>query len=334
MKWYEKEGSCGDIVVSSRIRLARNLKEYPFPSRLTEAAEKELLGKLSAFLLQNPGFRYLTLDGGDDNAIGALVEQHLISPELAGKRSGCGVVFSEDEHISVMLNEEDHIRLQVLGSGFCLKECLEEADRLDDALERQFAYAWNERLGYLTCCPTNLGTGLRASVMLHLPALTETGEIRSVVSTLGKLGFAVRGLYGEGSSAVGCLYQVSNQLTLGPTEAETLERLESAVHSAIDRERSLRTELQKRDPDWLADRCWRAYGLLKNARRLSTAEAMKLLSDLRMGIGAEQTPQVETAVLNNLLRLIQPHMLAANAGKALNEQERDRARAELLRSAI
>ena len=334
MKWYEIEGDCGDVAVSSRVRLARNLKDYPFPARLTASAAKEILDKLSAFLVKQPGYRFLDLGQTEPVTAGALVEKHLISPELAGKGAGCGVVLSEDESVSVMINEEDHLRLQVLGSGLCLKDCWAKADQLDDLLEADFAYAWDDRLGYLTHCPTNLGTGLRASVMLHLPAHTETGEIRSLIATLTKLSFAVRGLYGEGSAAAGSLYQISNQQTLGPTEAETLERLETAVRSTIERERALRAKIAEENPDWLSDRAWRAYGLLKYARRVSSGEAMSLLSDLRMGVGAEGAPQAAIAVLNGLLSRIQPNQLSAAAGKPLSEVERDRARAALLRDSI
>ena len=333
MKWYESGGDWGDIVVSSRVRLARNLSDYPFPARLSASGAGEILEKVSG-CLQNEDLRFLDLSTLNPDQRGALVERHLISPELAGKGGSCGVCISEDEHISVMINEEDHLRIQVLGSGLCLNSCLETASALDDRLEQQLPYAWDERLGYLTHCPTNLGTGLRASVMLHLPAHQESGEIRSLIAGLTKLGFAVRGFYGEGSAAAGGLYQISNQMTLGPTEQETVERLEKAVCSTVERERALRKLLWEKDPLWHNDKVWRAYGLLKHARRISSSEAMELLSDLRMGAGGEDLPQTEPGVLNRLLRQIQPHHLSLAAGESLPESARDSARAALLRESI
>lgn len=332
-KWYESSGDWGDIAVSSRIRLARNLADYPFPARLSASGAKEILEKVSGCLSEE-GLNYLELGSLGPNETGALVERHLISPELAGKGGSCGVCISADERISVMINEEDHLRIQVLGSGLCLSRCLEEASALDDRLESRLPYAWDERLGYLTHCPTNLGTGLRASVMLHLPAHRETGEIRSLIAGLTKLGFAVRGFFGEGSAAAGGLYQISNQMTLGPTEAETVERLEKAVCSTIERERALRRQLRDKDPLWHSDRVWRAYGILKHARRISSGEAMELLSDLRTGVGSEEMPQPELGTLNRLLRQIQPHHLSLTAGESLTEHARDSARATLLRENI
>jgi protein arginine kinase len=209
----------------------------------------------------------------------------------------------------------------------------EEADMLDDLLEGHFSYAWDDRLGYLTHCPTNLGTGLRASAMLHLPAHTDTGEIRLLINTLGKLGFAVRGLYGEGTAALGSLFQISNQLTLGPTEQETLDRLVQVVKSTIERERYLRTKIGKKTKH-LTDKVWRAYGILKYARKMSAAEAMELLSAIREGVSLGIIGGVEISALNRLLWSIQPNQLCLTAGRSLSEGERDAARAAYIRENI
>jgi protein arginine kinase len=336
-KWYEDGGIMDDIVISSRIRLARNLAEYPFPARLTASAAKDILDKVSGFLTEGERekeFELIDLSKTDGIRTGSLVERHLISPELAVKGGSRGVVLSKDESISIMINEEDHLRLQVLGSGLCLSQCMEKADKLDDLLEGNFSYAWDDNLGYLTHCPTNLGTGLRASVMLHLPAHTETGEIKLLVTMLGKLGFAVRGLYGEGTAAAGAMYQISNQLTLGPTEQDTVERLEQVVKSTIERERALRAKVAEENPTYIADKVWRAYGILKYARRLTAAEAMELLSVLREGVSIGEIKNVEMPLLNRLLWSIQPSQLCLDTGRPLNELERDIARASLIRDNI
>ncbi len=336
-KWYESVGEMGDIVISSRIRLARNLAEHPFPARLGASAARDILDRVADFITGSAGgaeFELVDLSRADALTIGSLVERHLISPELASKGGSRGAVLSRDESVSVMINEEDHLRIQVLGSGLCLNECMKKADMLDDLLEGHFSYAWDDRLGYLTHCPTNLGTGLRASVMLHLPAHTDTGEIRQLAATLGKLGFAVRGLYGEGSAAVGSMFQVSNQLTLGPTEQETLDRLVQVVKSTIDRERFLRAKMEEENPTFLPDKVWRAYGILKYARKISAGEAMELLSVVREGVSIGEIKGVDMALLNRLIWSIQPNQLCLAAGRALGEQERDAARAAYIRDSI
>lgn len=336
MKWYEKDGQLGDIAVSTRVRLARNLKDYPFPGRMSEQQENEVLQSVSSYLISSAGgstFRFLDLKNLDRVTIGSLVERHLISPELASKK-GSGVVLSGDDSVSIMINEEDHLRIQSILSGLHLNQCLETVDRLDDLLDGNFKYAWNEQLGYLTHCPTNLGTGLRASVMLHLPAHTETGEIRRLLPNLGKLGFAVRGLYGEGTKASGAMYQLSNQMTLGLSEPEAIERLEEVVRSTIEREKSLRNNIMEKNPLFLEDRIWRAYGMLSNARRISNGEAMRLISDIRMGVSTGILKGIPISELNKLLWYIQTNCIISAAGEPLTELECEIKRAELIREAL
>jgi protein arginine kinase len=326
-----------DIAVSTRIRLARNLKEYPFPGRMSEQQEREVLDGVSSYLTETAGgaaFRFVDLSEQDPITIGSMVERHLISPELATRRGSRGVVLSGDDSVCIMINEEDHLRIQSILSGLRLDACMETVNRLDDLLEGRFQYAWNDQLGYLTHCPTNLGTGLRASVMLHLPAHTETGEIRALIMNLGKLGFAVRGLYGEGSKATGSLYQISNQLTLGLSEPDTIERLNEVVRSTIERERTLRRSISQKSPLSLEDRIWRAYGILSYARRITGEEAMNLLSDLRTGISMGYFKDISLTDLNHLLSNIQSNSICHAEGKPLTELERDTKRAALIQTLL
>lgn len=334
-KWYGAVGPDGDIVISTRVRLARNIAEYPFPGRMSEAQEKRLLDSVAEALVSSAGGAEFTLT--DLNSISALeaqalVERHLISPELARGQSPRGVVFSRDESISVMINEEDHIRIQVMGAGLCLDDCWQRAGQVDDLLEGGFRFAFDDRLGYLTHCPTNLGTGLRASVMLHLPALTETGEIRKLISACGKLGFAVRGLYGEGSSATGAIYQVSNQLTLGLSEEDIIKKLSDAVGNIITSEKNLRAQLSARDPELFADRAWRSAGILATARIMDSTESAERLSELRTGISMGIIGGIDIAVLNRLAWETQPACISLAGGESA--RERDKLRAELLRRAV
>ncbi len=321
-----------DIVISSRIRLARNLIDYPFHSRLDRARARELLNNVSG-ILADTGFKIIDLTQITKREASALVERHLISPEIIEGDSPRGVALSEDESVSIMINEEDHLRIQVIGTGLCLEDCLEKAFAADDTLEKSLHFAFDEKLGYLTHCPTNLGTGMRASIMLHLPAFTWTGEIHSLIAAVSKLGFAVRGIYGEGSEAKGAIYQISNQLTLGLGERETVDRLSEAVSSIIDKERALRQIIRERDPYKLEDAAHRSLGLLATARRMSSGEAMALLSDLRIGVATGEIKGIDFETINRLLWEIQPNSLAETTGAA-GGIERDVKRAEILRKNV
>ncbi len=324
-----------DIVISTRVRLARNLRDMVFPLRMSPEQAEEMIDRLSRPLLAHKpdGFTLTRLTGDNRLEAQAMVEQHLISPELAAGHRPRGVVLSEDNRLSVMLGEEDHVRIQALGTGLCLEECLQEALRVDELLDHAVEYAFDESLGYLTSCPTNLGTGLRASVMLHLPVLTGSGGMRDIVTAAGKMGLAVRGLYGEGSEASGALYQVSNQTTLGLTEEEIVSRVNDVALHMIAQERALRLHFRKQQPSVFDDRAWRAWGLLKHARRLSGEEGMRLLSDLRLGVsGGMLTLPMET--LDALLQGIQPGVLSLAAEHTLSAEERDTVRADYVRKTL
>lgn len=260
-----------------------------------------------------------------------MVERHIVSPEFISDRRGKAVLISEDESISIMINEEDHLRIQVLREGLSLKEAAETADRIDTLLSETLDFAYDSEFGYLTQCPTNLGTGLRASVMLHLPALTESGAMPRVSSNLSKLGLTLRGTYGEGSKITGALYQLSNQITLGLSESEAVENLRAITVQLMEEERKARSQMSE-NIAW-QDKIDRAAGILKTARVLSSSECMELLSYIRLGLSTGVLQGVTTQELNALMVNAQPATLMARAGKQLDQNQRDILRAQMAREA-
>lgn len=333
-KWYEKSGNCGDVVCSTRVRLARNLKQFPFPAKATvpqrEAVEQKVRDALlSGNSILSEEFRFVPLENASEEEAVSLVERHIVSPEFISDRRGKAVLISDDESISIMINEEDHLRIQVLREGFSLKEAAETADRIDTLLSETLDFAYDPEFGYLTQCPTNLGTGMRASVMLHLPALTENGAMPRIASNLSKLGLTIRGTYGEGSKSVGGLYQLSNQITLGLSENEAIENLRSITVQLMEEERKARSQMAQ-DVAW-QDKIDRAAGILKTARVLSSSECMELLSYVRFGISVGLLQGVTTEELNGLMVNVQPGTLMAKAGKPLDQNQRDVLRATKVR---
>ena len=333
-KWYEKAGSCGDVVVSTRVRLARNLKQYPFSARASasqrEAVERQVKDALlSGNSILSKEFRFIPLENTTQEEAVSLVERHIVSPEFIADRRGKAVLISADESISIMVNEEDHLRIQVLREGFSLKEAAETADHIDTLLSENLDFAFDPELGYLTQCPTNLGTGLRASVMLHLPGLTESGAMPRIASNLSKLGLTIRGTYGEGSKSIGALYQLSNQITLGLSENEAIENLRSITVQLMEEERKARAQMSE-EIAW-QDKIDRAAGVLKSARVLSSSEFMELLSYIRLGLSTGVLQGVTTQELNALMVNAQPATLMARAGKQLDETQRDVLRADMAR---
>lgn len=330
-KWYLGEGEQSDIVISTRIRLARNLADYPFPMRLdtkTKVAVNELIRDT---IPQEEHLHYMEMKTLTQSQIVSLAERHLISPEFASSADGRALLLSDSEEISIMLNEEDHIRLQVMKPGLALAEAYDTADRLDNAVNEKVKFAFDERLGYLTQCPTNLGTGMRASVMLHLPALTALNRMNTLAATVSKLGLTIRGAYGEGSSPMGDLYQLSNQVTLGISEKAAIENLKTIVLQLAAQERAARTELLKNIET--EDLIYRAYGVLKSARLLNTKEFMQLISKVRMGaVGG--VLQIDPKIINEMMVSLQPAGLNTQAGKVLDARERDEMRAKLVRERL
>ena len=333
-KWYEKAGNCGDVVCSTRVRLARNLRQFPFPARATvkqrEAVEQQVKDALlSGNSILSKEFRFLPLESASEEEAVSLVERHIVSPEFISDRRGKAVLISEDESVSIMINEEDHLRIQVLREGLSLKEAAETADRIDTLLSETLTFAYDPEFGYLTQCPTNLGTGMRASVMLHLPALTENGAMPRISSNLSKLGLTIRGTYGEGSKIVGALYQLSNQITLGLSENEAIENLRSITVQLMEEERKARAQMSE-NIAW-QDKIDRAAGILKTARVLSSSEFMELLSYIRFGLSTGVLQGVTAEELNALMVNVQPATLMAKAGKQLDQNERDVLRARMAR---
>ena len=332
-KWYLGVGEQSDIVVSTRVRLARNIADYPFPAKLNTKSRTELNNLIKeAVEKDNPfNLRFIEMKTLARFEAASMAERHIISPEFASDADGRALMLSPEEDISIMLNEEDHIRVQVMKSGFALDEAYEIADRIDDSLNEKFDFAFDSRIGYLTQCPTNLGTGMRASVMLHLPALTMSGQIHRLINTVSKLGLTFRGAFGEGTSATGDMYQLSNQITLGISEEYAIKNLKAITLQLCAQERATREELLQ-DAD-TEDRIFRAYGILKWARLLSTKELMENLSLVRFGsVAGKINVPIET--VNELMISMQPATINVMAGKRLEERERDMIRAKTVREKL
>ena len=336
-EWLKGTGPQSEVVISSRIRLARNLIQFPFLSQATEEQKQRVLditrGHLAAIDMTK-GLTFVDLSETDPLDRSLLVERHLISRELADGDWPRAVAFGETETMSVMINEEDHLRTQVLRSGLELTDAWHQIDQLDDALEERLDFAFSAQLGYLTACPTNVGTGIRVSVMLHLPALVITREIEKVFQAVSKVNLAVRGLYGEGTQASGDFYQISNQRTLGKSEMQIIDNIESVVPRIVDYEKIARTKLLAESRPTLEDRVWRAYGQLQSARTISSEETMHLLSAVRMGINIGLIKDLSMATVNQLFIHTQPAHLQELRGEALDADERNVERATYIRSRL
>lgn len=331
--WYTTHAPEDDIAVSTRIRLARNLSGLPFPARMTPEQRKELNLKVKNAVLQSntpfaKSLKYIDMADVPQTEIAAMVERHIISPEFAEENADRAIIISADESISIMIGEEDHVRIQVILGGLQLEKAYDTAEQLDSLLYNELHFAFDRSLGFLTECPTNLGTGLRASVMLHLPVTESNGEISSIAETVGKIGFTVRGMYGEGSKASASMYQVSNQITLGISEKNAIDNLKIITAQLIDKERKARNGLNKIK---LEDMCFRALGTLQNSRILSSKEMMDLLSRIKLGISMGI---IKTDVLPIKLFIEgQPNMLMKKYGQ-LEPEERDIYRAAFMRDAL
>ena len=331
-KWYIGAGEQNDIVISTRIRLARNIEDYPFPCKLDTKTRTALNKKIGDAVCGRENLEFIEMKTLTQPQIVSLAEKHLISPEFASSYDGRALLLSDSEGISIMLCEEDHIKIQVMKPGLSLETAYAEADRIDDELNEKFVFAFDDRLGYLTQCPTNLGTGMRASVLLHLPALTACGQMSSISSTVSKLGLTVCGSYGEGSVPMGDIYCLSNQVTLGISEKAAIENLENITKQLVSQERQARERLAKSID--IQDSVSRSLGLLKSAMVMTHDEALKLLSNVRFGILSGQIKDVTADVVDSLMEKIEPATLMVNSGKNLSAQERDIERAKILREAL
>ncbi len=333
-EWLSGSGPDSDLVISSRIRLARNVSEQPFLSRASSRQRSEISEQLQQAVGTLSGqydLDLIQLKGVDSIDRHVLMERHLISREHAFAKGDRAVAFNANESTSIMINEEDHLRIQVMRSGFQLRETWQAMDQLDDELEKRVPYAFDEKFGYLTVCPTNVGTGLRASVMLHLPALVMTRQIEKVFQAVSKINLAVRGLYGEGTQALGDFYQISNQTTLGRSEREIVENISSVIPEIIRYERNVRQTLLDSKKDVLEDKIWRAYGVLSTARIVSSKETLENLSLVRLGVHIGILNNLTAPMINELFILTQPGHLQKTEGVELESLERDIARARFIR---
>jgi len=336
-EWLRGTGKESDIVISSRVRLARNIAGFPFLSRANLKQRREIESLLRKTIIERKiaqDVSYVNLNQATAIDKLFLVERHLISKEHAEGEGERGVAFGKSETVSLMINEEDHLRIQVIRSGFELKKTWDTIDEIDNILGESLNFAFSSRFGYLTACPTNVGTGMRVSVMLHLPALGMTKHIEKVFNAVGKLGLVVRGLYGEGTKVSGDLYQISNQFALGKSEKEILSIIESVIPRITSYERMARKALVMESKDQLEDRIWRSYGMLKAARMITSEEILQLLSQVRMGVNIGLIDDIEMQTLNELFVLTLPAHLQKLEGCELDSAQRNVIRASYVRKRL
>ena len=338
MKWYQDKHSDDSVVLSSRVRLARNISGFPFPKKCSAEKKQEICRVVKDAVEKYACERYNYIQAGSLSPVdrGVLVEDHLVSREFCdGDLSGRMLVTDENNTVCVMVNEEDHLRIQALLPGFDLEGAYRKAAEIDDIIEKGAPFAFDGKLGYLTACPTNLGTGMRASVMLHLPAMTSCGQIKSMVNLMTKIGLTVRGLYGEGSEADGCIYQISNQITLGISEADAIEKLAGAVKQIVEREEKLRNTLLSGGGIDFEDSICRSYGTLRYAKKMSSKEFLKLWSDVRFGVCCGIIKDLQNVNLTRLLVEAMPAHIIQKYSDAENPAGvsfRDAKRAEIVKN--
>lgn len=336
-EWLCGDGPGSDIVISSRIRLARNIKGIPFPHRGETSSNTDVMNKVIGVLQATSFFTHgaiMKMDDLDDLAKQILLERHLISKEHLIDRPGGAVAVSKKQDIAIMINEEDHLRIQVLKSGLRLGECWDLINEVDSELEKHLKFAYSPEFGYLTACPTNVGTGLRASVMLHLPGLVMMELINKVMQAAIKLGLTVRGFYGEGSDVLGNLFQISNQATLGKPEKDIIANIKGVLDLVAEHERNSRGILRKKNEALVRDRVGRAYGILANAHVISSKETITLLSALRLGMDMGYVAGISSKAINELFILTQPAHLQKESGRILDPAMRDIKRANIIREKL
>ncbi|MBF0479607.1 MAG: protein arginine kinase [Candidatus Omnitrophica bacterium] len=336
-EWFKGKGEHPDIVMSSRIRLARNLSLRAFPSRAAKKELSAILDLVKETMDKIPYFKntlFLKVNELDNVDKQFLIERHLMSHDHAENPEGRGLVVSPEEVLSVMINEEDHLRIQVMQSGLNLDETWKIANSIDDELSKYLEFAFSSQWGYLTACPTNTGTAMRGSVMVHLPALVMTKQINKVLTAVSKLNFAARGFYGEGTQAAGNFYQISNQVSLGHSELDVIQNIKGLILQIIEQEEQARQALLVQNKIMLEDKIFRSYGVLRNAHVMSSQETIELLSMLRLGIDLHVVKDVDIKSVNELFIMIQPAHLQKIEGKKLSSTERDKKRAALIREKL
>jgi len=336
-EWVRSDGPHHQIVISSRVRLARNLRGHPFPGWAKKNERLQVMELIKPQVqelqeMQDACSEYLQDLSQLDKQ--ALVERHLISREHAAKGVGSAVVISRKQTLSIMINEEDHLRMQVIRPGLQLRSAFKQLDKVDSALEARIDYAFHPTLGYLTACPTNVGTGMRASAMIHLPALVLSDQINQVIQAVNKIGLAVRGLYGEGTEAMGNLFQISNQATLGQKEEEIVADLNKVIERIIEHEQNARQTLLQKKPGTLLDNIGRGYGILSHAYSMTSKEALNLLSFLKLGVDLGLFPAESAPAVDELFILTQPAHLQRTSQQKLAPEERDSLRAEIIRDKL
>ena len=336
-EWLRGEGPHHQIVISSRVRLARNLCNRAFPGWAKKAERTAILELIRPRVEKLPEMQDSFSESLQDlSALDkqVLVERHLISREHAAKSAGSAVIMNRRQTLSIMINEEDHLRMQSMRSGLQLKQAFKLLDKIDTALEAELEFAYDQKLGYLTACPTNVGTGMRASAMLHLPGLVLSELINQVVQAVSKIGLAVRGLYGEGTEAMGNLFQISNQTTLGEKEDEIIARLSKVIETIIEKEHDARQVLIQKKPNTLWDQIGRAYGVLTYAHAMTSKEALNLLSIIKLGVDLGAFPEDRRLPIDELFIDTQPAHLQKSSQQKLNAEERDHLRAQIIRERL
>lgn len=335
MNWYLQSGKESDVVVSSRIRLARNIIEYPFETRCSKKENEEIVNKIKEVLPSiGYGLKILKLKDMDDITKMSLVEKRLVSPDFVMNKNDIGAIaINEEENICIMINEEDHLRLQVFAPGFEIEELLKLMVEIDTKFGKALNYAYNDKYGYLTACPTNVGTGMRVSVMVHLPALTKTGNIQKVLNIINNFGMNIRGIYGEGSKAAGDMYQISNKQTLGVSEEEIINNMKIIVEKIIEQERLARKYLAKHSIE-LEDKVYRSFGIISNCKKISSEEAREILSDVKLGTDLGIIKELDDLKVKKLYLYTKPANLQKYLGEVNDNYERDIKRAEVIKNII
>ncbi|MCL1999531.1 MAG: protein arginine kinase [Turicibacter sp.] len=338
--WYQHFSTDDGLVISSRVRLARNLKKYPFRTKLTTDMAKQVLEDVTTAVLDNRDSAWvkrlnLTSPAAhDEKSRNMLLEKHVISREFLKTKLPQGVLLQDDYNVSVMINEEDHLRIQTLSSGNDIQATWDVANRVDDAIEQNLEYAFDKNYGYLTTCPTNVGTGMRASYMIHLPMLERTGQLKNLMTAISKFGIAIRGLYGEGSEPMGCIYQISNQVTLGKSEHDIIQILQSVTKNIGDKESWLRAKMLERHRIDIENNIYRSYGILALSRKMAVKEAMDMLSEIRLGYAMEilDIPKPVKPLYQIMIEIQPGHITNYIGASSATELEMDIARAEYLRT--
>lgn len=332
-KWYLNHEKNDDIVFSVRVRLARNFAGFPFPNKMTDEQKFSVIQKVSDAINNSSvskEFNFVDINKLSENELYSLVERHIISPDFAKNTKGRALILNENESVSVMINEEDHIRIQSISTGLEFSKAYEKALMIENIIGNAVGYAYDEQFGFLTECPTNLGTGMRASAMVHLPALEKVGALGELFNSIAKMGITVRGMFGEGSKSQGCMYQISNQITLGISETDAIKNIENIINQIIKKETEVRNSFDKLN---IEDLVSRAFGTLKYAKLISSKEMLLLLSDVRLGVsmGILKLP---ISVINELNLTCGSACISSDQSNTLTAIQRDKKRAEIIRNKL